>query len=961
MRSLLFLFFCFVFCISFSQNSLDSLNSIWRNENQPDTIRLKALDDYIFEGFIYSSPDSAFQLSKILYNMALSAENDEYIGTALANMGQSKLFGDDLKSAEEFANQNLEFAKSINDTLGLPRAYNFKGMVHNNKMEFEPAKNAFNKSIELAIQQEQNHLLSNAFHNLGILYFKFSDFKQAISSFDNAIEMEEKYGGIRGVSMTKKEKANVYYKMGNFSASYSLYLSVLESTENSDELVDIYAETCSDLGNLLFEQGSYDESAKYYLRSISISKQHNFVLTEAIAKANLGSNYNEIEEYDKALDHFESALDLFKKVGHKYGTGVCYTNIGEVSTSLKKFDTAYVYLNRGLDIFKEINSYEGMSSSYNYLANLSLAKSLFDDCIRNCNLSLDFSKKHNLHEQTIMSYKVLFRANILKGDTKSAYQVLKETRDFRDRDLELNYFTMSEDQKEEYFRVLVKDYNNYFDFAVHFSDDFPSSVHNSFDIALRTKGLSLKSTSALRQEIMKSGDDEVIELYKDFIRIKEEIASNYSSGADIDELESEARELERQLIAKSNSFSTFDQLSKVNWQSIQKELEGNEAVVEFIHFKSELDSLNRVKYAALLLKSEGEPELISICYEEELQLLLRKDHRGDRDFVTELYGESYETSPLFDLIWKPIVPYIESVNNIYISPSGLLHKVAFSAIPSPGKDIYLAQNMDVNINNSSSILLTETDEKLDKSDNFLMIGGVEYSSDSTEQKIWNYLPGTLEETNKIVDLLEEKEYEFLYLKDQKATEDQFKNLAVQSSIVHVATHGFFFPDPTSKHEEEVEIVEDMNFRGSSNYARWSFVENKNPLMRSGITFSRANDVWRRSPYDLSEDGVFTAKEAAALDFSKTKLIVLSACETGLGDIKGSEGVYGLQRALKISGVDHLIMSLWQVPDKETSEFMQLFYQKLLETNSINRSFHDAQSIMSKRYSPYYWAAFVLIE
>ena len=91
------------------------------------------------------------------------------------------------------------------------------------------------------------------------------------------------------------------------------------------------------------------------------------------------------------------------------------------------------------------------------------------------------------------------------------------------------------------------------------------------------------------------------------------------------------------------------------------------------------------------------------------------------------------------------------------------------------------------------------------------------------------------------------------------------------------------------------------------------------------------------------------------------LVVLSACETGLGDIRGSEGVYGLQRAFKMAGVKYIIMSLWQVPDKETVEFMEMFYKKLLKSKDVRRSFNETQKEMRKKYEPYYWGAFVLVE
>jgi CHAT domain-containing protein len=126
----------------------------------------------------------------------------------------------------------------------------------------------------------------------------------------------------------------------------------------------------------------------------------------------------------------------------------------------------------------------------------------------------------------------------------------------------------------------------------------------------------------------------------------------------------------------------------------------------------------------------------------------------------------------------------------------------------------------------------------------------------------------------------------------------------------------------------------------------------------------ANAAWSRelgTPGNI-EDGIATAYEISHLNLSNTKLVVLSACETGLGDIKGSEGVYGLQRAFKMAGADYLLVSLWQVPDKETVEFMDLFYQSWLSGKTIHEAFAKAQKKMRKKYKDVYkWGAWVLVE
>jgi CHAT domain-containing protein len=165
-------------------------------------------------------------------------------------------------------------------------------------------------------------------------------------------------------------------------------------------------------------------------------------------------------------------------------------------------------------------------------------------------------------------------------------------------------------------------------------------------------------------------------------------------------------------------------------------------------------------------------------------------------------------------------------------------------------------------------------------------------------------------------------------------------------------------------EEEKEIIEFGNiaFRGTTRaYGVTSFVNNENPLMRSGLVLAGANDVWVATEKDESDDGVLTAQEVTQIDMRKSDLVVLSACETGLGDIKGSEGVYGLQRALKMAGVKNIIMSLWEIPDRETVEFMDYFYTCLLETRDIREAFYKSQKEMRMKYDPYFWGAFVLTE
>jgi CHAT domain-containing protein len=172
--------------------------------------------------------------------------------------------------------------------------------------------------------------------------------------------------------------------------------------------------------------------------------------------------------------------------------------------------------------------------------------------------------------------------------------------------------------------------------------------------------------------------------------------------------------------------------------------------------------------------------------------------------------------------------------------------------------------------------------------------------------------------------------------------------------LHIATHGFFFDDP----QHDALPVERPGSGGQA------FKQSGNPLFRAGLLFAGANDSWNGKHVEgQNEDGILTAYEVSNMYLPNTSLVVLSACETALGDIRGSEGVYGLQRSFKMAGVNYLLMSLWKVPDVETSEFMQLFYKNVFQGKPIDHSFSIAQSVMKTKYrrEPFKWAAWILVK
>jgi CHAT domain-containing protein len=563
------------------------------------------------------------------------------------------------------------------------------------------------------------------------------------------------------------------------------------------------------------------------------------------------------------------------------------------------------------------------------------------------------------------------------GNYTKAESLYIEAQNIINTNIDKNFQFLSEKEKELYFKTVSYKFDVFNSFALRRRTENPGITEYIFNNTLRNKGLLLKSTTAMRNAILSSKDTALINTYNKWISLEKEITRLYSTPIakryrNPEELETQANSLEKQLVKSSKLFSDFEHTQNINWKDVQSSLKANEIAIEFMHFLYyDKDWTDTTYYCALVVTQKSKyPEMIPLFEEKQLVEIIGKFGGNNYSYINGIYGKNNElNTKLYNLIWAPIDSFLNSLSfgeglKIFISPDGLLHKISFSAIAKK-QNVYLCDIYDIE-QKSTTGKITESNGLAQNSlANASLFGGITYDTDSTKQKIWNYLEGTETETQEIDKILKKAGVKVNYYTSKSATEEKFKLMASNSSILHIATHGFFYPDPEEiKKEEEKNIeVGEIVFRGGNRgFGVNSFVENKNPLMRSGLVFAGANDVWsKQNKPDSIDDGVLTAQEVAVINMRKTELVVMSACETGLGDIKGSEGVYGLQRAFKMAGVKYEIMSLWQVPDKETEEFMTAFYKKLIKQKDIKQAFYQTQKEMRAKYDPYFWAAFVLIE
>lgn len=511
-----------------------------------------------------------------------------------------------------------------------------------------------------------------------------------------------------------------------------------------------------------------------------------------------------------------------------------------------------------------------------------------------------------------------------------------------------------------------------------------------YDNALLFKNLALQSRADIFRNWNLHGDTTASADFKYWQqiqrRLSDELTKPQAQRRQVDSLENLLQQLERNFAVGAG---LSDRIIP-DWRSVRDALQLGEASIEFVHYTTPrvLPDAGTTRYAALLLlPGDPSPRLIPLFEEDRLAALLERQ-TGDANTAAALYvrsGHLLDKQPhygtdLFNLIWRPLDSLLQKhdIKTVYFSPSGLLHRVSFAALPIKEKKV-LSDQYALHQLGSSRSLVVKTPEPDALNYTAAVFGGVQYDrstnivADSTaleisDNRLWSllerpraagdegfdYLPGTAQEVHRLEKLLAQNKLRVYTHTGALATEevlkDQGRETVKSPDILHIATHGFFFPDP-EKHKEQ-------RF-GEENAFKW----NENPLFRSGLAMAGANAAWSGQPTPGNlEDGIATAYEISHLNLSNTKLVVLSACESGLGDIKGSEGVYGLQRAFKMAGADYLLVSLWQVPDKETVEFMDLFYKSWLGGKMIHEAFAKAQKKMRKKYKEVYkWGAWVLVE
>lgn len=512
--------------------------------------------------------------------------------------------------------------------------------------------------------------------------------------------------------------------------------------------------------------------------------------------------------------------------------------------------------------------------------------------------------------------------------------------------------------------------------AYHSKDE--SAIGTAYNNAIFCKSLLVNSKRLMERYISQSSNQYLKNQYNKYNVLKSELAYKSANSITRDSLAREIIDVERSILNSAGSFGQWLVEDTKTWKDIQKSLDTHDIAIEFC-YSPHMDTFSKSEpfYGAFVLRKDYEyPILVSLENVEIVEEVFDNDN-PDEIFVNELYS-SDKAVTLYRMLWDRITPYLQDIKTVYYSPTGQLSNVNFDVLFGDDS-VMLGERYSMNRVSSTAnigelkakdsrqyqscvlygnIKYDESQSDMaDASFTYETFSGTEIHSELALRSVnergkWGPIPSTKKEISNIGTSLSRKGIKVTKYEEKAANEESFKALSGKSpNIIHLATHGFVIDTP-KRAEGNKFVASTSVYSQKDSYMMWA-----------GLMLAGGNNIWQGN-FSLTnvEDGILTADEISRLDLSGTKLAVLSACETARGKVDPVDGVYGLQRAFKMAGVQTIVMSLWKVQDDATSMLMTHFYEYLMSGEERHRALWKAMMDVRDVYKdPYYWAGFVMLD
>lgn len=717
---------------------------------------------------------------------------------------------------------------------------------------------------------------------------------------------------------TQKLLSGIYYTIGDYEKAEEQVKLAIESQQREfgKEHIDV-AKSLSQLALIKFHKGDDRPEVE------KIFKEALTIIGQRVGKDN--------PQYAEVLKDVAVLYISEKKYDQAFASLTMAENIWKAKTGSKgNVNAAGIYILTG-DVYYQMKNYVRAEDFYNQ------GKGIYEK---------NFSRSHPEYVKVLSK---LAKLNYMKKDFKAAKRNIEESLSKYEAFIKQYFPALSEREKAKYWNTIKGDFEFYNTLAFSNLDDFRDLSEKVYNYQLLTKALLLSSSIKIRQRIMNSEDEDLKNAYNTWVQTKEKLTNALSmstqqladNGIDPNALSKEVENLEKTLSARSELFSEGFESKRITYENVQKSLDKNDVAIEMLRFRHfDHTFTDSVVYVALYVKNDNQrPKAIVMPYGNKLE---SRYFRYYRNCMTGKIEDAYS----YKVFWEPIQKQIGQYATVYLSPDGVYNLVNMEALRTPDERYVIDNSNIVLVSNSKDLYLRKVRTRTQADNTATMFGNPTFYLTASVDKSIPDLPGTEKEVEELQALLKQKGWTTSEYVETSASEERVKEID-NPKIFHIATHGFS-PDPTQSTADQL----------AENEAALS----ENPLMKTGLLLKGAGDVLSKAKYNYNiESGILTAYEAMSLNLDQTDLVVLSACETGLGEVTSGEGVYGLQRAFLVAGAKTLIMSMFKVDDDATQKLVLNFYRKWLNSNNLRQSFIEAKKELRAEYpEPIYWGAFMMI-
>ncbi len=798
---------------------------------------------------------------------------------------------------------------------------------------------------------------------------KLSSFNSNLGNYAEAIRVANIALNIQEKNLGKEHSiyANILgnlsiynYNLGKYHEAIRLATEALNIQERAKGKDDpVYATLLHYIGLYNFALGDYNQAINSNFKALNV---HELTLGRkhpifGNSLGSLASYIADIGNYPEAIRLTTEALNTIEQtIGKEHSIyGRYLNNLSLYNSYLGNYNAAIKLGTEALNIIERTIGKEHPDYAIS-LSNLAFYTSKlgnFMEAIRLSTEALNIEERTigKEHPNYIEHVSNLAYYNFLDCNSDRLESYTTETNKLRTELVRKTMINLTGSERRNFWNIHKYWYEN---LVNQFSSRYPTPVlvGNAFDATLMGKGILLNSEIDFSRLIQESNDAEAISMFNELRTTRRMLDRLYEKPIaerymNTDSLENVAMGLERTLLAKSKVYGDFTHNMTIGWKDVQKKLKSKDVAIEFVSFPTETDS---VVYAAYILKIEMDsPRMVTLFEEKQLNGLSRSD----------LYTSKYASS----LIWGKLNEYTANADNIYFAPTGELYNIAIESLPEPDREGLICDHHNMYRLSSTRELAVIRDKNTPRE--AALYGGMKYDSDvktmaddserypdlQRDFSLFNLadslnlragasnLPATQTEVENIDRSLKQTMIKSHLYTGTDGTEGSFKALSgKKTGIMHIATHGFYWT------QSEARRMNRLNFLQSWDNSLSRYEEDK-ALTRSGLLFTGANNALTGKPLpENAQDGILTAKEISELDLRGLDMVVLSACQTGLGEITG-DGVFGLQRGFKKAGANTLLMSLWKVDDTATQMLMNKFYEHFLSGKSKRESLVLAQKYL----------------